>query len=59
VIGVDGSAGSLEAVQFTAHLLDGLDASVTAVVAQEPFAEWVPATDPQSWRRTALDHLRT
>jgi nucleotide-binding universal stress UspA family protein len=58
VVGVDGSAGSLAAVQFCADLADALGVPVTAVLAQEPFAEWVPTSDPRSWHRHAQKQLR-
>jgi uncharacterized peroxidase-related enzyme len=50
VVGVDGSTGSLAAVRFTAGLAGALGVAVTAVLAQEPFAEWVPADDPRGRR---------
>jgi nucleotide-binding universal stress UspA family protein len=53
VVGVDGSAGSLAAVRFCGGLASALEVPVTALLAQEPFAEWVPADDPRSWRRHA------
>jgi nucleotide-binding universal stress UspA family protein len=53
VVGVDGSDGSLAAVRFSAGFAGALDIGVTAVLAQDPFAEWVPASDPQSWQRRA------
>jgi nucleotide-binding universal stress UspA family protein len=58
VVGVDGSDGSLAAVRFCADLAGELGVPVTAVLAQEPFAEWVPAFDPGSWRRKAERQLR-
>lgn len=57
VVGVDGSAGSLAAVRFCAGFAATLGVAVTAVLAQEPFAEWVPATDPHSWQRQARRHV--
>ena len=58
VIGVDGSPGSLAAVEFCAELADRLGVGVSAVYAFEPFAEWVPANDPGGWHRMAEDDLR-
>lgn len=53
VVGVDGSPGSAAAVTFCARLAPSLDAKVVAVYAFEPFLEWVPSYDPESWYRTA------
>lgn len=53
VIGVDGSPGSAAAVRFCATIAPLLNAPVVAVYAFEPFVEWVPENDPQSWHRIA------
>ena len=53
VVGVDGSIGSAAAVSFCATLAPLVAATVVAVGALEPFAEWVPETDPRSWHRSA------
>lgn len=53
VLGVDGSPGSRAAVDLCADLATGLGVSVTAVHAFEPFVEWLPQNDPDSWRRRA------
>ncbi|HET6954651.1 MAG TPA: universal stress protein [Acidimicrobiales bacterium] len=58
VIGVDGSPGSLAAAELCAELAGRLDVAVTAVSAFEPFAEWVPESDPRSWRRQAEADVR-
>jgi nucleotide-binding universal stress UspA family protein len=58
VVGVDGSPGSLAAVRFCARLARALEAPVSAVLAQEPFAERVPASAPGSWRRNAQRQLQ-
>jgi nucleotide-binding universal stress UspA family protein len=58
VVGVDGSAGSAAAVAFCATLVPLLSTTVIVVYAFEPFAEWVPENDPQSWRRTAEADVR-
>lgn len=57
VVGVDGSPGSSAAVDLTADLAAELGVSVTAVYAFEPFAEWVPETDPTSWHQLARAEL--
>jgi len=53
VVGVDGSAGSAAAVRWCASFAPALQARVVAVHAFEPFVEWVPESDPKSWRRVA------
>jgi nucleotide-binding universal stress UspA family protein len=53
VVGVDGSAGSTAAISWCARVAPALGARVVAVLAFEPFIEWVPDDDPKSWRRTA------
>jgi len=58
VVGVDGSPGSLASARFCADLASALAVSVTAVHAQEPFAEWVPASDPDGWQRHAQTQVR-
>jgi len=58
VVGVDGSAGSAAAVAFCATAAPLLGSTVVAVYAFEPFAEWVPENDPQSWRRSAEADVR-
>jgi nucleotide-binding universal stress UspA family protein len=58
VVGVDGSAGSAAAVAFCATLAPRLTATVVAVYANEPIVEWVPETDPRSWRRSAEAEVR-
>jgi nucleotide-binding universal stress UspA family protein len=57
VLGVNGSAGSHAAVVWCAEVASVLGASVVAVLAFEPFLEWVPDTDPKSWRRDAERHV--
>lgn len=59
VVGVDGSSESAAAVEFCATIAPLLGVSVVAVYAFEPFAEWVPADDPNSWRRTAVTNVRS
>jgi nucleotide-binding universal stress UspA family protein len=58
VVGVDGSTASLAAVRFCAGLASEIGVPATAVLAQEPLTEWVPASDPHSWRSQAERHLR-
>lgn len=58
VVGVEGSAGSTAAVAFCATLAPVLDATVTAVYAYDPLAEWVPEYDPRSWHRRAEANVR-
>lgn len=58
VVGVDGSAGSLAAVDFVTELADRVGVGVTAVLAFEPFLEFVPETDPHSWRHEAERAVR-
>jgi len=53
VVGVDGSPGSAAAIQWCASVAPALGARVIAVLAFEPFVEWVPESDPKSWRRVA------
>ena len=53
VVGVDGSPGSATAIQWCASVAPALGARVVAVLAFEPFVEWVPESDPKSWRRVA------
>lgn len=57
VVGVDGSPGSLAAVDLSADLAAALGVETTVVHAFEPFVEWVPETDPASWRRRAETEL--
>jgi nucleotide-binding universal stress UspA family protein len=51
VVGVDGSQGSGAAVRWCADLARVVHAEVLAVHAFEPLAEWVPESDPRSWRQ--------
>ena len=53
VVGVDGSPGSLAAVEICADLAAGLGVPVTAVYAFDPLVEWVPENDPRSWHKRA------
>ena len=53
VVGVDGSPGSAAAIQWCASVAAPLGARVVAVLAFEPFVEWVPESDPRSWRSAA------
>ena len=58
VVGVDGSPGSLTAIDLCAEMAARLEVPVTAVYAFEPFAEWVPESDPRSWRHKAEADVR-
>ncbi len=53
VVGVDGSPGSAAAIEWCAAVAPALRARVIAVLAFEPFVEWVPESDPKSWKRVA------
>jgi nucleotide-binding universal stress UspA family protein len=57
VLGVDGSTVSSEAVQWCATFAPEVDATVLAVFAEVPVAEWVPPTDPKSWLQRARHSL--
>jgi nucleotide-binding universal stress UspA family protein len=57
VVGVDGSDASAHAVRWTAGIARATSAEVVVVYAFEPLVEWVPETDPRSWRRTAEQEL--
>ena len=58
VVGVDGSPGSLAAVDLGAELATRLEVGVTAVYAFDPLAEWVPESDPRSWHHQAEADVR-
>jgi nucleotide-binding universal stress UspA family protein len=53
VVGVDGSEGSAHALRWSAALAKASNAEVIAVYAFEPLIEWVPESDPRSWRQAA------
>lgn len=57
VVGVDGSPGSAAAVAWCAEVAPALGARVTAVMALEWYLEWVPESNPRSWRRQAEHDL--
>jgi nucleotide-binding universal stress UspA family protein len=58
VVGVDGSPGSLAAVELCAELASRLDVGVTAVHAYDPVVQWVPDSDPESWVTQARNEVR-
>jgi nucleotide-binding universal stress UspA family protein len=58
VVGVDGSAGSGEAVAFCATLAPLLAAPVVAVYANEPFTEWISESVSRSWFRSEAEIRR-
>ncbi len=58
VVGTDGSGGSRAAVKFSAELAAALGVPVTALHAGDPLLEWVPESDPRSWRRHAERRVR-
>lgn len=53
VVGVDGSSNSAAALRWCTGVAAPLGARVVATLAFEPLVEWVPETDPKSWRRLA------
>jgi len=59
VLGVDGSEGSDSAVRWCADVARAVNAEVVAVYAFEPLVEWVPESDPRSWRQAAERMLST
>jgi nucleotide-binding universal stress UspA family protein len=59
VVGTDGSAGGAAAIRFCQDIAPALGVPVTAVLAAEPFLEWVPESDPQSWHRRSRGHVLT
>lgn len=59
VVGVDGSPGSLAAVEICAQLASRLGVSVTAVYAFDPLLVWKPQSDVNSWHTLAETHVRT
>jgi len=52
LVGVDGSAPSLNAVAWTAQAAKALGAAVVAVAVEEPHLEWTPSTNPDNWLRS-------
>jgi nucleotide-binding universal stress UspA family protein len=59
VVGVDGSDGSDAAVRWCADVASAVNAEVVAVYAFEPLVEWVPESDPRSWRPAAERMITT
>ncbi len=59
VLGVDGSAESLAAVEWSAELAKACDATVVAVAVYEPYLEWTPSTSPKNWRREVEQKIAT
>lgn len=59
LVGVDGSEGSTAASRWTADLASQTGAEVSAVFVFEPLSEWVPESDPRSWRLAAQQRLDT
>ena len=57
VVGVDGSPGSAAAIAWCAAVAPALAAEVIAVLAFEPFLEWVPDSDARNWRRHLERHM--
>jgi nucleotide-binding universal stress UspA family protein len=58
VVGVDGSPGSLRAIDWLASFGAALTDDVIAVTAQRP-AEKVPRDHPSNWYQPALDNMQT
>lgn len=55
LVGVDGSEGSARAVAWSREVAGALDAEVLAVHSEQPPAEWLPHSDPDSWYQWALE----
>ena len=51
VLGVDGSAHSIAAVDWCADLAMATKATVVAMTVWEPYPEWTPASSRDNWRR--------
>ncbi|MGB5759886.1 MAG: universal stress protein [Acidimicrobiales bacterium] len=51
ILGVDGSADSLVAVNWCAELARVTEATVVAVSVWEPYIEWTPSSSAANWRR--------
>ena len=58
VVGVDGSAPSLQAIEWCVDYAPLLGAKVTVVFAERPFAEWGPRSDVRSWYQRAQHSLQ-
>lgn len=58
-LGVDGSDESLTAARFAADIAGATGVQATAVFAFEPFAEWVPRSDEDSWYQHAKSDVRS
>jgi nucleotide-binding universal stress UspA family protein len=58
VVGVDGSAPSLQAIEWCVDYASLLGAQVTVVFAERPFAEWGPRSDARSWYQRAQHSLQ-
>jgi len=53
VVGVDGSADSLSALQWAGDVALTTNAEIVAVQVMDPLVEWTPATSPDNWRQVA------
>jgi nucleotide-binding universal stress UspA family protein len=58
VVGVDGSAPSLQAIHWCADYAAMLEAKVTVVFAERPFAEWGRRSDARNWYQRAQHSLQ-
>ena len=56
VVGVDGSEGSFRALAWCQEMAGAVATEVIVVHAEEPLAEWVPHSNPDSWYQVALEH---
>lgn len=57
VVGVDGSAGSHDALSWVAEIATSLGSTIVVVQVAEPQVEWTAASGPESWRRNVERHI--
>lgn len=58
LVGVDGSAGSRNAVSWIRHALTSAELRVVAVTTRQPLMEWTPADSEANWRRGVETAIR-